>query len=114
MSITCRLDALLARTRQDGALAAAGTLADSLEKARTLSRDAARFCAVPNAKKHRQRLAQALHAVQRYTHRLSARALRRSLDPTLREALLAEGKAIGGDLKILRTRARCPEDATLG
>ena len=95
VSITCRLDALLARMRQDGALATAGTLADSLEKARTLSMDAARFCAVPNAKKHRQRLAQALHAVQRYTHRLSARALRRSLDPTLREALLAEGKAIG-------------------
>lgn len=101
-SITCRLDALLARVQGESGLGSFQSgLAKNLAQAKARVADAEKL---GTGKKARKKLQQAGKAVSAYVHRLGSLTARKKLDATLRTDLQSAGSPIAADVKALRSQ----------
>jgi len=69
------------------------------------------LCSSSAAKYARRHLTQAIRKMIQYGQRLRSKPARRSMPSELRTELMAAGDAIETDLRSLRGKLRCPDDA---
>jgi hypothetical protein len=114
-SIQCRLAALIADTQGAGALGAVqANVLKTLEKAKSRTDEARSTCAANDAKKPKARLKQVGKQLTQYSHRLRSLSSRKKIPEAVREPLAKTADGIKSDVKALRGKLRCPDDATLG
>jgi hypothetical protein len=114
-SIQCRLAALIADTEGASALGATQSkVVKTLQKAKGQTDDAQSKCAANDAKKPKNRLNKVGKQLTQYSHRLRSLSSRKKIPESVREPLAKRADAIKSDVKALRGKLRCPDDATLG
>jgi len=111
-SIDCRLAALIGRIRSSTDIRRQqGPLAGQLTKAQRRMEGGESLCSSSAAKHARRHLTQAIRKMIQYGQRLGSKPARRSMPRELRTELMAAGDAIETDLRSLRGKLRCPDDA---
>ncbi len=111
-SIDCRLAALIGRIRSSTDIRRQqGPLAGQLTKAQRRMEGGESLCSSSAAKHARRHLTQAIRKMIQYGQRLGSKPARRSMPSELRTELMAAGDVIETDLRSLRGKLRCPDDA---